>query len=104
MLGEFSMRESFLEFRNKFARFSHLSRNQVAVLAPIVYTFDDKYYSLANKYLDKGEEENLYFDEYSVAKIKMSMRCSYLEALVILSSMEKMPEYACYIYSPRIVE
>ena len=98
------MRESFLKFRNKFARFSHLSRNQVAVLAPIVYVFDDKYFSSAEKYLDKGEEENLCFDEYSAEKIKTSMGCTYLEALIILTSMEKMPEYACYIYSPRIVE
>ena len=98
------MRESFLKFRSKFARFSHFSRNQVAFFAPIIYAFDDRYFSAAEKYLNNGEEENLCFDEYSVEKIKSAMGCAYLEALVILNNMEKMPEYACYIYSPRIVE
>lgn len=98
------MRDSFIKFRNKFARFSHLSRNQVALLAPVVYALEDKYYLAADKYLNNGEETNLTFDEYSIDKIKETMGCAYLEALLILSNMEKMPECACYIYAPRIVE
>ena len=98
------MKESFLKFRNKVARFAKLSRNQVGILAPIMYAFNDKYYFAVEKFLDNGEETDLCFDEYSIKKIMTSMGCSYLEALIILNNMEKIPEYACYIYNPRITE
>lgn len=98
------MRISFLTFRNKVAKFSRLPCNQVALLSPIMYNLEDRYFTAVENYLDKGEESNLFFDEYSVEKIKKSMGCTYLEAILILNNMENMPENACYIYSPRIQE
>lgn len=97
-------RISFIKFRNKFATSSKLSRNQVAVLAPIIYGFPEKYFTACEKYLDNAEETELSFDEYSTEMIKTAMACSYIEALVILHNMEKFPDNACYIFCPRIVE
>lgn len=95
---------SFLQFRNKVARYSKLNRHQIAVLAPIIYGLDDRYFSACNQFLDNGIETDIVFDEYSISAIKKTMDCSYVEALVILSNLEKYPDYACYIYAPRSVE
>ncbi len=97
-------RVSFIKFRNKFAIASKLSRNQIAVLAPIIYGFSEEYFNACEKYLDTGEETTLSFDEYSTEMIKTTMACSYIEALVVLHNMEQFPDEACYIYCPRIVE
>ena len=97
-------RISFIKFRNKFAISSKLSRNQIAVLAPIIYRLPEKYFNACEEYLDSGAETNLSFDEYSTEMIKTTMACSYIEALVILHNMEQLPNEACYIYCPRIVE
>ena len=94
----------FLKFRNELAKRSSLSLNEIALLAPIIYGFEDRFFDACYKFLQVGEETDLTFDEYSTLNIKGAMKCSYIEALVILHNMEQFPNEACYIYSPKIIE
>ena len=97
-------RESFVRFRNKFARYSLMNNVQISMYAPLIYSMEDIFYSACLKYLETGEESNVMCGEYSAITIKETMQCEYLESLIILSNIRKMPEMACYIYRPRIVE
>ena len=97
-------RESFIRFRNKFARYSLMNSVQISMYAPLFYSMEDDFYFACLKYLETGEENNIICGEYSAATIKETMQCEYLESLIILSNIRKMPEMACYIYRPRIVE
>lgn len=97
-------RESFLKFRNRFARYSKMDMVQISIYAPIFYSFEDKYYNACSDYLDSGEEKNVSFLSYSTDLIMETMYCSYLEALVILRNIENNPDSASLIYRPRIVE
>ena len=97
-------RIGFLKFRNEFTKRSLLSITEVSLFAPIIYRFEDKYFNACYEYLQFGKESNLVFGEYSVLQVKEAMKCSYVEALVILHNMEQFPNEACYIYSPKIIE
>lgn len=97
-------RVSFVRFRNKFAKSSLLSRNEVSLFAPIIYGFDDKYFTACEQYLADGTEVELAFNEFTTTMIKNGMGCSYIESLIILHNIETAPLDACFIYAPRIIE
>lgn len=97
-------RISFLQFRNLFARKSKMSKNNIAIFAPIIYRLEDKYFNACKNYLETGIMEEILFDEYSTEIIVRGMGCSYIEALVVLNNLEKFPDSACYIFTPRTME
>ena len=94
----------FLKFRSELARRTNVSKQELAILAPIIYEFEDKYFDACCQYLLCGSETEIIFGEYSTKLLTKTMDCSYIEALVILHNMEKMPRYACYIYAPKVIE
>lgn len=98
------MKQSFLEFRNLMARKSEMTRNEVSLFAPIIYQFEDKYFNACCLYLNEKKETELFFNEYSTTILIDTMKCTYLESLVILHNMQVFPVESCYIYNPLKVE
>ncbi len=83
---------------------SKLPRATVSAVASIIYNFDDKYFFACEKYITSGEEESLSFDDFSIVRIKKGMKCTYIEALMILRNIENDPDNAYMIYAPYMME
>ena len=97
-------KQTVLDFRNDFMRYTDLTAAQISVLAPVLYGQEDRYYEACVQFLKKGEMQNLTYGEYSTDLIMKGMCCSYPEALVIMRNMEQFPDYADFFFVPRMVE
>lgn len=97
-------RIDFLSFYGDFLIYSNMSRGEVAVYAPIIYGYDDRYFNACIEYLKTGKETDLNFRNYTIQLIKNTMKASYIQALVIIHNIEQMPDEAPNIYNPYIHE
>ncbi len=97
-------RISYLNFKKKMVLGTQMDRREIAILAPIIYCFEDNFFVACEKYCDTGEETELNHGEYSTSLLKETMNVSYIEAIVILHNMKTLPQEACFIYSPLLVE
>lgn len=97
-------RIDFVSFNCAFLQGARMSNAEVAMLAPLIYGYEDKYFSACVEYLKSKLENNLQFDRYSIGKLKSTMNLSYIQALVVLHNIEHMPEFAPVIYNPNNIE
>ncbi|MBE7074531.1 MAG: hypothetical protein E7376_00910 [Clostridiales bacterium] len=97
-------RIDFVTFNCNFMIYSNMTNAEVAVYAPLIYRFEDKYFNACEKFLKTGEKTNVEFEKYSTDMLQLTMGTSYIEALVILHNIETMPNDAPNIFNPNIVE
>lgn len=97
-------RMDFLSFNCDFLTNTAMTNIGVAVYAPIIYGYEDKYFNACVEFLKTGNETNIEFKSYSTELIQETMGASYIQALVILHNIEHMPHEAPNIYNPDIVE
>lgn len=97
-------RMDFVLFNCDFMTYSNMTNVGVAVYAPIIYGYEDKYFSACVDFLKTGKETNIEFGRYSTDVIQKTMKVSYIQSLVILHNIEQMPKEASNIYNPDIVE
>lgn len=97
-------RVDFLTFNCDFMRYSNMTNIGVAVYAPIIYGYEDKYFNACVEYLKTGKETVIEFRRFSTEMLQKTMKTSYIQALVILHNIEQMPNEAPNIYNPDIVE
>ena len=97
-------RMSFLDFNCDFILYSRMSNIGVSVYAPLIYSFEDKYFDACVEFLKTGNERNLEFGKYSIEIIKNCMGANYVQALVILHNIETNPDKAPMIFNPDMVE
>ncbi len=97
-------RVDFVSFNCDFMTYSNMTNVGVAVYAPIIYGYEDKYFNACVEFLKTGKETKIEFGSYSTELIQRTMNASYIQALVILHNIEQMPNEAPNIYNPDIVE
>ena len=97
-------RIDFVSFNCDFMLYSNMTNAGVAIYAPLIYGFEDKYFNACAEYLKTGKETNLEFRKYSTEILQSTMEVSYIQALVILHNIESMPNEAPNIYNPNMVE
>jgi len=97
-------RMNFLDFNCDFTMYSNMTNIGIAVYAPIIYSYEDKYFNACVEFLKTGKETNLEFNKYSTENIKNCMGTNYIQALVILHNIENNPNYAPMIFNPNMVE
>lgn len=93
-------RIEFFDFNGLFKRASKMDEKEVAMLAPLIYGFEDKYFNACYNYLKDGVRENLKCGSYSIERLENMMSLSYIEAIVVLRNIEMFREDAPYIYNP----
>ncbi len=97
-------RMDFLSFNCEFIYNSNMTRAEVAVYAPLIYGFEDKYFDACVAFLKTGEKQDIWFENYSIDRLQSGMRLSYIQALVVLHNIQSMPQEAARIYRPIRVE
>lgn len=97
-------RMGFVSFNCDFLAYSGMTNIGVAVYAPIIYGYEDRYFNACVEFLKTGKETDLEFKSYSTGLIKKSMKASYIQALVILHNIEHMSNEAPNIYNPDYME
>lgn len=97
-------RIDFVSFNCDFLQGAMMSNAEVAILAPVIYGYEDKYFNACAEYLKSKQEQNLEFEGFSIECLKATMGLSYIQALVVLHNIEHMPDQAPVIYNPDITE
>ena len=97
-------RMDFTSFNCDFMLYSKMSNVEVAICAPLIYSFEDRYFNACVEFLKTGNAPNIEFDNYSTDLLQSAMGISYIQALIILHHMETMPEEVPNIYNPNPVE
>ena len=97
-------RIDFLTFNCDFLRYSDMNNNEVAIYAPLIYGFEDKYFNACREFLQTGKNINVEYKKYSTDMLMSTMSASYIQALVILHNIATMPNEAPNIYNPDIIE
>ncbi len=97
-------RIDFTTFNCDFMLHSNLTNIEVAIYAPIIYGFEDKYFNACVNFLKTGNKQNLVYEDYSTDMLQSSMGISYIHALIVLHHIEAMPDEAPNIYNPNLVE
>ena len=97
-------RIDFVTFNCDFLINSNMANVDVAVYAPLIYGFEDKYFNACMEFLKTGKKTNIEYKRYSTDVLMSTMCASYIQALVILHNIEFMPKEAPTIFNPRIVE
>lgn len=94
----------FEDFLCEMTVHSKLPRAIVSAIASVIYNYEDKYYLACEKYIKSGVEDVISFEDFSTERIKKGMKCTYIEALMILNNIENDPENAYMIYAPYTME
>ncbi|MBQ7761358.1 MAG: hypothetical protein IJ400_04810 [Clostridia bacterium] len=97
-------RIDFTSFNCDFMLYSDMTNAEVAIYAPLIYGFEDKYFNACVEYIRTGKMTNIQFRKYSTEILQSSMEVSYIQALVILHNIESMPNEAPNIYNPNVEE
>lgn len=97
-------RIDFVSFNCDFLERAMMTNADAAMLAPVIYGYEDKYFNACVGYLKSRVEANLEFEGFSVERLKSAMGLSYIQALVVLHNIEHMPDQAPVIYNPDVVE
>lgn len=97
-------RIDFVSFNCDFMLYSNMTNAGVAVYAPLIYNFEDKYFNACVEFLKTRKATNIEFGKYSTEILQATMGVSYIQALVILHNIELMPNEAPNIYNPNMVE
>ena len=97
-------RIDFVSFNCDFMLNSNMTKAGVAIYAPLIYSFEDRYFNACVEFLKTGKMTNVEFKKYSTDVLQSTMRVSYIQALVILHNIETMPNEAPNIYNPNMVE
>lgn len=97
-------RIDFTSFNCDFMLYSKMSSVEVAIYAPLIYGFEDKYFNACVEFLKTGNTPKIEFDDYSTDMLQATMGISYIHALIILHHIESMPGEAPNIYNPNLVE
>ena len=68
-----------------------------ALIGPMVYDFDDRYYAAAIGFIRNGAEVTMQESYLTTDMIKAEFKCHYLEALGILNHIKNHPAQINYI-------
>ena len=75
-----------------------------AIVGPIIYQLDDKYYNAAIEYLKNNIKTEIVESDVSASDVMEHMECTYLEALCILNNIRNYPNQVSYIMNYNIIE
>ena len=101
----------FRKFNMLFLTCTELSKAQMTIYPSLIYAMEDKYYNAAIKYLQNHIITELKSGEFKITDIMQSYWLDekaepkhYIEALIVLNTLEKAGDEAYFIYHPYVIE